>query len=49
VTLFVSNRVEMIVCAFVETGGLLQAGHATQPRCSTRAQRKAELLGGETR
>ena len=33
VALFVSGRVQMTGDAFVELGGLLKAGHATQRRC----------------
>ena len=49
VALFLNSKAGMNGGGFVELGDSLKAGHATQRQCSTRAQRKAELLGGETR
>jgi hypothetical protein len=33
VALFLGDGVQMIIVAFVQLSGLLDAGHATQPQC----------------
>jgi hypothetical protein len=45
VALFVIGVVKMTTVAVVESGGLLKAGYATQPQCSTDARGRARSVG----